>query len=388
MFKRRLAPRLKELAEMFPVVTLTGPRQSGKTTLVREVFSDKPYVNLEAPDVREIAEADPRGFLGQYPNGCILDEVQNLPDLLSYIQIIVDESPSNGRYILTGSENFSLSESISQSLAGRTAVLTLLPMSLAELREAGFELDIDQQLVRGCLPRVYADQADHTATYRSYLRTYVERDIRKLSSIKNLKLFQKFLILCAGRIGQIVNKASLGSDVGVAASTVDEWLSLLEASYITFTLTPFYENFGKRVIKSPKLYFYEPGLATFLLRIESAEQLFRDPLRGNLVENLVITELMKTRYNLDKDPNLYFFRDSHGNEVDVLFQNGRELIPVEIKAGQTFNSSYTKGLKVFKRIAGERCGNGFIIYTGKMSQKIQEWELLNYRDAGRIVSPN
>lgn len=314
MFKRDIAKELKDLGSDYPVVTVIGPRQSGKTTLVQHVFPKKPYANLEELDSRELAMIDPRGFLDQYPEGAILDEIQRAPQLLSYIQVIVDKEEqtgqgSKGMFILTGSHQLEL-QAISQSLAGRTALLTLLPMSLHELIQANIDPSLDEVLLKGGYPRIYKDQLNPTKAYRNYFQTYVERDLRQLIHVKDLLQFERFIRILAGRTGQILNMEEIGEERGISAHTVKEWISILEASFIVFRLQPYFENFGKRIIKSTKLYFTDTGLAVYLLGIESEIQISRrDPLRGHLVENLVLLELMKARLNRGLDPQLYYYRD-------------------------------------------------------------------------------
>lgn len=384
--KREIIPELKSLAKDYPVVTLIGPRQSGKTTLVREIFPKKPYINLEAPDTRQFAESDPRAFFEQVPEGAILDEIQRVPLLLSYIQTIVDQKPSKkGLFILTGSHQLELHQAITQSLAGRTALLRLLPLTINELHTVDIDLGLDDYLLQGFYPRIYKEQLDPTKAYRNYFQTYIERDVRLLIHIKDLTTFQRFIKLCAGRIGQILNVHSLANDLGVSSHTVKHWLSILEASFVTFQLLPYYENFGKRIIKSPKLYFTDVGLASYLLDIENLTQLRRDPLRGNLVENLVILELMKTRFNQGLDHQLYYYRDSHQNEVDVIFKRAHELIPIEIKAAQTFQTEYLKGLKYFSQLVGERAPDGFLIYAGIQEQPIEKFRVINFKHARNIA---
>jgi len=319
MVVREISNLLRELATQYPVVTVTGPRQSGKTTLVQALFHDKPYINLELLDQREFARTDPRGFLKKIPSGAVLDEIQRVPELLSYIQGIVDEAKVNGMFILTGSQQFEVLNSISQSLAGRTALLKLLPFSITEIKKNYGFSSINELIYKSFYPRIYDQNLDPTLAMRNYFETYIERDLRQLVQIKNLLLFQKFVRLCAGRVGQILNLNSLGNDAGVTHTTAREWLSLLEASYIVFLLEPFYRNVGKRLIKSPKLYFYDVGLASYLLGIENLTHLESHPLRGNLFENLVIAEILKFRFNQGKGNNLNFYRDSTGNEIDVIF---------------------------------------------------------------------
>jgi predicted AAA+ superfamily ATPase len=361
---RTIEPIVASLAATHPVLTITGPRQSGKTTLCRRVFPDKPYVNLEAPDVRRFAQDDPRGFLATYPDGAILDEIQRVPDLLSYIQVIVDEQQRAGQFIITGSQQFEVLNTISQSLAGRTALLKLLPLSIEELVAAEMLSSVDNLLLKGFYPRIHAQELAPTQALGDYLVTYVERDIRQLVNVKDLAHFEKFVRLCAGRIGQLLNLQSLGNDVGISHTTARAWLTLLEASYIVFLLQPWHGNFSKRQIKSPKLYFYDVGLAAFLLGLESEAQVSRDPLKGNLFENMAVVEALKFRLHRGKRSNLYFYRDGKGNEVDLLLAFGRDLFPVEIKSGATIAPDFFKGLKTFARVAGELPWGGGLVYGG------------------------
>ena len=384
MIKRSLTPELIAAARQYPVVTITGPRQSGKTTLVKHAFPEKPYINLEELDTRELANEDPRRFLAQFPHGAIFDEVQRTPGLLSYIQVIVDDKKINGFFILTGSHQLSLHQAITQSLAGRTALLNLYPLSLHELEQADLQTDTDELLLKGGFPRIYEQSLDPTKASRSYLQTYIERDVRQLINIKDLGIFSKFLKLCAGRIGSLLEITSLANDVGVSTHTVREWLSVLEASFIIFRLHPYHENFSKRIIKTSKLYFTDLGLASYLLGLENTMQISRDPLRGFLFENLVILELLKYRANQGLDPNLYFYRDSQQNELDIIIQSGHELIPVEIKSAQTFNKHALKNLRYFQTLVGQRMPCGFLIYDGEKEQDIHSLSLLNYRHTHKI----
>lgn len=381
MFKRQIADELRALAKDYPVVTVVGPRQSGKTTLVQHVFPKKRYASLEDPDVRQLALSDPRSFLEQYPDGAILDEIQRTPELLSYIQTLVDQRQRKGFFILTGSQQFELHQAITQSLAGRTALLTLLPMSIDELLEAGVDLPLDALLLNGGYPRVYKDHLEPTKAYRNYFQTYVERDLRQLINVKDLTQFERFVRICAGRVGQMLNMEEIGGEVGISSHTVKQWISILEASFIVFRLQPYFNNFGKRIVKSPKLFFIDVGLATYLLGIENPVQVSRDPLRGHLVENLVILELMKWRLNQGLDPQLYYYRDAQKNEVDVIFKKGTELIPIEIKSSKTYNAEFLKKLHFFLNLAKERAPKGYLIYAGDQTQTVQDVHLLNFRQA-------
>ncbi len=385
MFKREIESELKDLANKYPVVTVVGPRQSGKTTLVQHAFPNKLYANLEFPDIRAMALEDPRGFLEKFPQGAILDEIQRAPALLSYIQPLVDQQDLKGMFILTGSHQLELQEAISQSLAGRTALLTLLPMNLSELQEAGFSLSIDEWLLKGGYPRIYKDQLDPTKAYRNYFQTYVEMDLRQLIQIKDLLQFERFVQILAGRIGQILNMEEIGGEIGISSHTVKEWISILEASFIVFRLSPYFENFGKRIIKSPKLYFHDVGLAVYLLGIQNEMQLSRDPLRGHIFENAILLELKKYRLNLGLDPNLFYYRDIQKNEIDVIYKNGNKLVPIEIKSSKTYNSEFIDRLCYFQSIVKERAPEAFLIYAGEAEQRIQAIRLLNYMHATQAL---
>lgn len=381
---RDISDELLNMATQFPVVTVLGPRQSGKTTLVRQLFKAKPYVSLENPDDRAFAESDPRSFLDNYPDGVILDEIQRLPILLSYIQGIVDQTKKKGLFILTGSHQHQLHQSISQSLAGRTALLKLLPFCLSELPFNLQNQELDYYLYHGMYPRVYDDTLDPTKFYRSYLQTYVERDVRQMINIKDLATFQLFIKLCASRVGQLVNANSLSHEVGVSAHTITQWLSILEASFIIFRLPPYFENFGKRLIKSEKLYFTDVGLACYCLDIHKPESLARDPLRGSLAENFMIMELIKHRENVGLEPNAYFYRDSNQHEIDLIIKNGHQLIPIEIKSSKTFHPSFLKGLTYLKTIAEGRITQGYLLYAGEQEQYIHKIYVANFHHIKKI----
>jgi hypothetical protein len=385
LIQRDLLPELREMSQDYPVVTVIGPRQSGKTTLVQQTFPEKPYVNLEPPDVRLHVEEDPRGFLAQYPQGAILDEIQRVPQLLSYIQESVDQKSEKGLYILTGSHQFNLNQAISQSLAGRTTILKLLPFTFNELSQLSVMHTLDEYLWKGFFPRIHHDALDPTKAYRNYVETYLERDLRQLIQIKDLSVFQKFLKLCAGRIGQVFNMHSLAGDLGISSHTVRSWISILEASFIIVLLQPYFENIGKRLIKSPKLYFIDVGLATYLLGIENTMQLERDPLRGQLFENLIVLELFKMRYNLGLEPHCYYYRDSQQHEVDILYQKGSQFIPIEIKSGQTFRVEFFKNLKYFKKLVPEQCSRGYVVYAGEREQHGTEYSLLNFKNLAQLL---
>jgi predicted AAA+ superfamily ATPase len=364
MIKREMSSTLKKVAKEYPVVLVHGPRQSGKTTICRAVFSDKPYVSMENPDTRSRALEDPRGFLADFPNGVILDEIQRTPNLLSYMQQIVDEKKQNGFFILTGSDNFSLQQITSQSLAGRIALLTLLPFSMKEIKSETWLTGTDKRILYGGYPRLITEMPDRTFFFKNYIGSYIERDVRQIVNVKDSNLFHRFLTLCAGRIGSILDYTSLSNDCGISVKTVKEWLSILESSYICFLLNPWYVNRNKRLIKSPKLYFYDTGVACSLLGIYEEAQLNRDPLRGNLFENLVILEKIKQAFNTTKPSNFWYYRTSSGIEVDLVEENGRTLIPTEIKSAASFNSSFCKNLTVFKSEYPEESAGENIVYAG------------------------
>jgi len=354
-----------------------GPRQSGKTTLVRENFPNKRYLSLEDPDIRQAAELDPRGFLRQVEDGAILDEIQRLPLLLSYLQGVVDSRPEPGRFILTGSHQPDLHSAISQSLTGRTAILTLLPLNFSELLQIQKELNTYELIAGGFYPGLRYRKLKRERFYNSYLQTYVERDVRTLLNLKDLGRFQQFIILLAGRVGQIINYTSLANDIGVSSTTIKSWISVLEATYVVFKLPPFYENIRKRVVKSPKIYFADTGLVSFLLGIKNAEQASRDPLRGGLYENLMILELMKKWLNMGRRPDFYFFRDTQGNEVDLLIREYGKLLPVEIKSAATFSDRFLKGIKRFRQLSPQCRQHAVVLYDGEQNLFVKDTNIFN-----------
>ena len=384
MIERDIAPRLVSLFEQYPFVTVTGPRQSGKTTLCRSAFPDLGYVNLEAPDEREFAVSDPRGFLAQFADGAIIDEIQRVPMLLSYLQVIGDESGRNGLFVLTGSEQFQLSRAISQSLAGRTALLRLMPFSLAERRRTGASIAIDDVLHSGFYPRIHDQGLDPAQALGDYFETYVERDVRQLSEIRNLLNFRRFVRLCAGRVGQLVNLSSLGSDAGVSHTTAREWLNVLETSYIVYRLQPFHANIRKRLIRSPKLYFYDVGLASYLIGIQNADQIATHPLRGPLFENLVVAETLKHRFNRGRQANLTFFRDSQGLECDLLYETGLGYGAIEIKSGKTISSDYFEGLNRVAELLPEINAKA-VIYGGARNQSRSYAEVATLNGLSKVL---
>lgn len=365
MINREAEIELRTLSSQFKAVAVIGPRQSGKTTLVRLVFNDKPYANLENPDIRRFALEDPRGFLSNYPQGVVLDEIQRVPELFSYLQQILDETTTNGLFILTGSNNFLLQESISQSLAGRVGYLFLLPLSLQEINDK--ELNSNQLMLKGGYPALYNETADSAKWYPNYIRTYIERDVRMIKNITDLYAFERFLRLCAGRIGQLLNMSSLAVEVGVDVKSISSWIGILETSFIVFRLQPYYANFNKRIVKMPKLYFYDTGLALALIGVENVGQLTLHPFRGSLFENMVIVDFLKRRYNAGKSNNLFFWRDNVGNEIDLLIENGEQRLPVEIKSGQTITNDFFKGIHFWNKMT--QTEGGTVIYGGGMMQQ-------------------
>jgi len=365
MIKRESESTLKSLAKQYKVVGVIGPRQSGKTTLVKYVFNNKPYVNLENLDLRNFAIEDPRGFLSQYKKGAIFDEVQRTPELFSYIQQFVDDIDQPGIFILTGSNNFLLQENISQSLAGRIGYIELLPFSLNELPQLKLK-SLNEVLLNGMYPPLYDKKYNPTNWYSNYVRTYIERDVRQIKNISNLLIFERFIKLCAGRIGQLLNMQSLAIEVGVDNKTINSWISVLESSFIIFRLAPHHTNFNKRVVKMAKLYFYDTGLACAILGIKNTNHLDLHPFRGNIFENFCLTELVKSSTNFALKPQLFFWRDRVGNEVDVLIEQAGNLYPIEIKSGKTITSDYFKGLNYWTKISGN--SNGLVIYGGDEEQ--------------------
>ncbi len=382
MIARHLISTLQSRASQYPVVTLTGPRQSGKTTLCRTAFPEKPYSNLERPDIRIFAQQDPAGYLAQFPKGAVLDEIQRVPELLSWIQVRVDEHKTAGEFILTGSHQFELNRHISQSLAGRTALLKLLPLSVAELCDAGQPTGIDHLLHTGGYPRIYADHLDPAVMLGDYFATYVERDLRELLQLRFIREFENFVRLAAGRVGQLLNLHSLAADAGVSSVTAKSWLTLLEASYIIFLLPPWFANIGKRLTKSPKLYFYDVGLASWLIGITQESHLQAHPLRGSLFENLVVLEMLKARINAGLQTNLHFYRDSSGLEVDVLLEAGNMITLFEIKSSQTINQECFILLNKVAAIFGERVVKKVVLYGGHEQQKRSNAEVVSYLYAG------
>jgi predicted AAA+ superfamily ATPase len=381
MIERTLASKVTSLAQKFQVITLTGPRQSGKTTLVRATFPDLPYVSLEEPDIRQIALTDPRGFLSNYPNGVILDEIQNTPELFSYIQRIVDENRQI-QFILTGSSNFLLMEKISQTLAGRTAVLHLLPFSLQELEPLA---DSYENLIfKGQYPRIYDRTIPPPDFYPSYIQTYVDRDVRMIKNIGDINAFIQFTQLCAGRIGQLLNYASLANDAGISPNTAKSWLSILESSYILYRLQPYHRNFNKRLVKSPKLYFYDTGVACSLLGIREQEQINLHYMKGSLFENLILNEFIKRSFNRGENRQPYYWQDNHGKEIDCLLVNGEKVTAIEIKSGKTISISYFENLNYWRSLTTLPENQEYVVYGGDQSMQTSAGTLISWKDLDRI----
>lgn len=385
MIARQATTALATLARGFPVVALTGPRQSGKTTLARLAFPHLPYLSLELPQERTRAEEDPVGFLDRFPDGAVLDEIQHCPGLFSHLQVRVDAARRMGHYVITGSQQFGLNERIAQSLAGRVGGITLLPLSIAEL--AGADLvpgDLDELIMRGFYPAQYDRDLEPALMLANYVNTYLERDVRQVQAVRDLATFQRFLRLCAGRTGQLLNLASLASDTGVSPATVRGWLSILQASNLVVLLQPHHANLGKRLVKTPKLFFLDVGLAAHLIGIHDAGHVAAHPLRGPLFETLVVGEFLKDRLNHGLPPELTFWRDNHGHEVDLLRQNGAQLDAIEVKSAATPSEALTRGLRQWARHAGELAGGLYLVSGGDAEGMWSGVRLLGWRDLARI----
>lgn len=384
MIPRIISTHILDCCKKYPVVTLTGPRQSGKTTLVRELFKEKPYVNLEHPGTREFAHSDPDAFLAQFTDGAVIDEIQRVPELTSYIQVIVDERKKNDLFVLTGSHQFSLREAVNQSLAGRTAILRLLPLSLPELAKGRTLPSLDELLWRGLYPRVHTESISPDQAYSDYFETYIERDLRQILQIKDLALFQRFVRLCAGRVGQLVNLNSLASDTGITQPTAREWLSVLESSFVIYRLSPWHSNIPKRYIKSPKLYFHDTGLAIWLSGVTESAQLHNHPLRGAFYENLVVSEALKHFENHGIHAPLMFFRDQTGNEIDLLIPRGAKHQPIEIKSGQTLSPAWLDRLKWFgKTFPEQNAEPALLVHPREGIQQRSEATIMSHMDLTR-----
>jgi predicted AAA+ superfamily ATPase len=384
MIRRAIQDKIKQLTGKFPVISVTGPRQSGKTTLIKSMFPDWRYESLEDPDTRLFAITDPRKFL-EGEKKIIIDEIQRVPDLFSYIQSKADESNISGQFIISGSQSFLLNQHISQSLAGRVAILNLMPLSLSELLEHGITVTRYEKLIyQGFYPRLYDRNIEPLDFFPNYIQTYLERDVRLLQNIHDLNIFVRFLKLCAGRTGQLLNLNSLANDCGISPNTAKSWVSVLEASYIIFLLQPHHENFNKRLVKMPKLYFTDTGLASSLLGIQSENQLNTHYLRGALFENFIISEFIKTRLNNGLRNNCFFWRDNKGAEIDCIIENFDRLTPVEIKSASTFSQDFFKNLNYWNKLSGNSSENSYVIYGGDSDRSTQEGTLLSWRNISRV----
>jgi len=386
MISRIIEERALHFSKKYPVVTITGPRQSGKTTMVQKLYKDHVYYSLENPVTRRQAQEDPTFIFQPEGKKVVIDEIQRIPDLLSYVQVHADKQKVNGQFILTGSQSLLISDKVSQTLAGRTAILKLLPFSFDELQgiDKFSENTYEDWIFRGFYPRIYDQNISPDEFYPFYFETYLQRDVREIQNVRDLNLFSNFVRLCAGRVGQLLDYSSLANDAGVSVNTAKGWLSVLESSYTIVLLHPYYKNLNKRIIKSPKLFFIDVGLASFLLNIENSKQLISHYLRGNLFENMVIIELLKKRFNNAQSSNLYFYRDSNKNEVDCIFEN-IDLKAIEIKSSKTFSTSFIDGLKIFAKNSGIINENGYVVYGGEESYKFKDFNVLSWKNLSEIL---
>lgn len=386
MIKRVFHEKVIEMAGKMPVISITGPRQSGKTTLAKSCFPGHDYVNLENPDTLDAAKSDPRLFLTQHNRGLIIDEAQLMPELFSYIQTLSDESGKTGEYILTGSQNFLMSVKISQSLAGRVFITHLLPLSFQELKKTPYWHDNpDHFIYKGFYPRIYDKEIAPELFYPSYIQTYAERDIRQIVNVSNLQLFQRFMRLAAGRIGQLLNYSNIANELGIDLKTVKSWFSILESSFMVFFLQPHHQNFSKRLVKTPKLYFYDTGLASSLLGIKKEEDLQAHWAKGALFENMILADMMKNYFNTAQTPPLFFWRDNTGNELDCLIDEYHAVKSVEIKSATTINPAFFKGLNYYNAFSKITAEHTFLIYGGNKDQKRKEANILSWKNTEDLV---
>ena len=379
MIKRHIEKEIKLLFKEFPIVAILGPRQSGKTTLTKLLFSNFTYISLEDLDHRNFAQDDPRGFLEKYNNHVIFDEIQRVPDLISYLQTLVDQNNKTGQFIITGSHNFLLMEQISQSLAGRVGIAKLLPFSYHEIRNK-YDSDIETLLFKGCYPRIYDQNIRPESFYKNYISTYIEKDLRQLKNINKLDSFIKFMRILAGRTGQILNTNTISEECGITHNTVSDWVSILETSYLIYKLKPFHKNYNKRIIKSPKIYFTDTGLACNLLGIRDKEELDYHYLKGNIFETFIIGEILKENFNLGEKKELYFWRDNHQREMDLILSSGNSHYGIEIKSGKTFQEKFFDGLKYWKELSDSPDKNLFLIYGGNESYKRNNINVVGWKD--------
>lgn len=381
--ERALAPLVIQALDKYPIVAITGPRQSGKTTLSQMIKPDYTYINLEDLSLRDFAKSDPKGFLETYQNGVIIDEIQHVPELFSYLQVYTDDRQQNGEYLITGSQNFLMPEKISQSLAGRVSIFNLLPLSVGELKSGNFVFqNWEEYLLKGSYPRKWVNDIDPFDFYENYLKTYIERDVRMIKNILNLDVFQKFIQLLAGRTGQLFNQSSLGNELGVDNKTINSWMNLLEASFIAFRLKPYYNNFNKRIVKTPKVYFYDTGLLAYLLGVRTVRELDIHFARGQLFENFVVLEKIKQSWSSKGHEKFYFWRDSTGNEIDLLIERGQDLLAVEIKSGKTIHSDFFKTLNYFRKIKPDT--QSYLVYGGNEVQSRANGKVLGIHDLEMI----
>jgi len=385
MIPRTAEKTLLRLAKGFPIVAVTGPRQSGKTTLAKLAFPKKPYLSLEDPDVRSIAESDPRGLLAGFPDGAILDEAQRAPQLFSYLQTKVDEQIIPGMFVLTGSQQFGLLTGITQSLAGRVGLIHLLPFAANELSSAGrLPESLEELLIRGLYPPLYDRDLLPGDWFSGYIATYIERDARQLINVRNLSAFQRFVKMCAARTGQNLNLSSLASDCGITHNTAASWISVMEASYLIYLLHPYHRNFNKRLIKAPNLYFYDVGLAAWLLGIQTSEQVRFHAQRGALFETFVVTEFLKGRFNQGLPSNLFYWRDSKGLEIDLILESGEKLDAIEIKSGQTIIPDFFSSLKRWGKLAGQTDSPAWLIYAGDKALANENISIVPWKNLSQI----
>ena len=386
MINRLLAAKITEAAKKMPVIAVTGPRQSGKSTLVQQTFPAYRYANLEDLEQRKFAKEDPKGFLFNLGERAIIDEVQHAPDLLSYIQVTVDREKIPGQFVISGSQNLLLMESVSQSLAGRVAIFNLLPFSLEEIKETAFALtNYEDYILKGFYPRIYDLGLDPTSWLLDYIQTYVERDLRQILNVSDLGAFQQFLEICAGRIGQLVNLSDMGSLIGISHHTIKKWLSVLQTSFIVHLLRPYHRNYNKRIVKTPKLYFYDTGLACALMSIRSVDGLNRHFAKGALFENFVINEILKNHLNRNLRPRAYFWQAAGASEIDLLLDRGHHLSPIEIKSARTINTHFFKSLKYFQTLSGALPEDSFLVYGGEEVQRRNLAWVLGWRNLGEIA---
>ena len=392
MIQRKISGYIKSCMDDYPSIVIFGPRQCGKTTLVQNLFPNFSYANLEDMNIRTLAKNDPEEFFIHYPEPVIIDEIQRVPELLSTVQVRIDKNKKAGQYVLTGSQQISLKNTVSQSLAGRIAIIQMQPLSLDELKESGIKLERDVQLVSGCMPFLFTKKGlKPSEYYRNYVQTYLEKDIAQINAVQDLMRFENFIRLLAGRTGQLVNNSALSAEVGVSSTTIGSWLSILEASHIVYILRPWYENRTSQVVKTPKVYFCDTGLVSYLLGIENPDQMLRDPLLGNIFENLVVSEALKARCNSGVEPNLFFFRNSKGLEIDLILKENRFLSLFEVKSGKALNDEFTKNMRkfhvLFEAHIQQSEKKGTVIYSGENYDSYKDFSYINFHDISSLFEP-